>query len=90
MSTSTVGSVPLATRVDAENESPGGKPVKLYEYGGRPPDAAGNSVFTTPPDGTLESGIPGNDSGDRGGTTVAANVTDAVEPAPSLTEYLTV
>ncbi len=90
MSTSTVGRIPLAIRVDGENEMPGGSPVTLYEYGRRPPDAAGNNVFTTPADGTRKLGIPGNDNGDGGGTTVAVKVTEAVEPAPSLTEYVTV
>ncbi|MDE2691962.1 MAG: hypothetical protein OXI49_15760 [Acidobacteriota bacterium] len=58
----TVGSVPLAPRVDASNVIPGGRPDTLYLYGGTPPVAAGNVVFTEPPDGSRKSGMLGKES----------------------------
>jgi len=63
VSTRTVGNVPRATRVDEEKEIPAGSPVTLYEYGGLPPVAAGNSVLTTPRDGARKFGMSGSDNG---------------------------
>ncbi len=87
VSTNTVGNLPLARRVDDENEIPAGNPARLYEYGVLPPDAAGNTVSTTPPEGTRKSETPDSDNGGRGGgaggTIVARNVTEAEPPALS-------
>ncbi|MXX60246.1 MAG: hypothetical protein F4112_12260 [Holophagales bacterium] len=95
MSAVTVGSVPLTLRVDASNVIPGGRPDTLYLYGGTPPVAAGNVVFSEPPEGSRESGIAGSDKGGGGGgaagaATTAVNVTESVALLLSLTEYVTV